>query len=250
MASILARQFPAGNTYTLDGNQWRESRTALSNLPEATRRQFQLVQGHGPFGLHEYLPQPAHYFTLIRNPVARVLSTYNYIYENKAHFLHEHVAKTGMSLTDYVVGQVNRMTDNGQVRLLAGVDKQVSYGQCTNELLEKAISNLQTQFLAVGVTEQFDLSLLTLSTWLGWRGFPFYRRKNTTRKRHSAPDEVAKARALIEKHNQFDLALHNFAKQRLLADAQSVSKTKLALFSWLNPLYGKAIASYQRMRKQ
>ncbi|HWL64453.1 MAG TPA: hypothetical protein VNP73_00615 [Actinomycetota bacterium] len=38
-------------------------------LPESYRRRIRLLKGHMAFGLHRQLPQPARYFTMVRDPI-------------------------------------------------------------------------------------------------------------------------------------------------------------------------------------
>src|SRR3954447_6940423 len=42
----------------------------FADVPEDLRRRYRLVLGHTVFGIHELLPQPSFYVTMLRNPVS------------------------------------------------------------------------------------------------------------------------------------------------------------------------------------
>ena len=51
----------------------------LGLLPLEQRARFRLVMGHFQYGIHEFLPQEYTYVTIVRDPVERVISHYNYL---------------------------------------------------------------------------------------------------------------------------------------------------------------------------
>jgi len=71
---ILLRQYKLSETYALAGRSVRDSFLELKRLPEEKKGGIRLLYGHMHFGLHEHLPQPCVYFTLLRDPVERVIS--------------------------------------------------------------------------------------------------------------------------------------------------------------------------------
>src|SRR5687768_14239089 len=48
----------------------------FQQLTEAQRGTYELLQGHFPYGIHDYIPRPTQYITFLRDPVARVVSLY------------------------------------------------------------------------------------------------------------------------------------------------------------------------------
>ena len=54
---------------------------------------------HG-FGIHAWVPGPARYITVLRDPVDRVISLYHYIAETPTHRLHRNVTVEGWTLDD------------------------------------------------------------------------------------------------------------------------------------------------------
>jgi len=78
--------------------------------------------------------------------------------------------------------------------------------------LDKAIANLDRDFLVTGLLERFDESLILMRQQLGWK-IPVYVRENVTQK--GAKPEVSDADLdVIREQNQFDIALYEHAWAR------------------------------------
>lgn len=164
-----------------------------------------LYSDHFWFGMHEHLPQPSTYITLVRDPVARLRSTYRH-----------RVARQGLTVSPAAWIRAGREPgfDNIQTRMLAGDTPANRRGPCTRTMLDAAQEHLLTHFAAVGVTERYDESVLVIAHALGLPALP-YRRLN-----QSAPgiDHGPFTAALEEQlaaQNAFDLELHRFAGSRL-----------------------------------
>jgi len=119
---------------------------------------------HMEFGLHECLSRPVSYFTLLREPVARVLSHYDFAAERRM--------TENMSLREQIAAHVEA---NLQTRLLAGPPDQIA-SLSPGERLEHAKRNLRA-CAVVGLTERFDETMLLLKKVYGWR-MPFYEHRN------------------------------------------------------------------------
>ena len=78
--------------------------------------------GHMGFGLHDYLPQGASYITMLRDPIDRIVSHYYYVLQNQGHYLHKEVAGKGLSLEQFADSALSTELDNGQTRVLAGLE--------------------------------------------------------------------------------------------------------------------------------
>jgi hypothetical protein len=132
----------------------------LRTLSPGQSSRLRLVQGHCSYGVHEVLPRPAAYVTLLRDPIERVLSLYSH-----------RVRLDGlkMGLDDYVRGGRDFAVDNAQVRMLAGVvDGDPRLVSVTEEMLERARRHLQ-EMQVVGVTDRFDEFVVLLGRRFGWR---------------------------------------------------------------------------------
>ncbi len=151
-------------------------------LPKKRRAEIKYIGGHIPLGLHEYLPQPSSYITLLRDPVDRVISEYYYVLRRPDHPFYSKVTSRKMSLKDYVRCEVSPGVVSGQTRAISGVqgvDSMTGSGPISRDILDIAKKNLIEYFMLVGLTERFDESLILLKRALGWRMYDiFYTKKN------------------------------------------------------------------------
>ena len=172
-------------------------------MPEERRRRFQVVRGHLYHGLHEYLPQGATYITMLREPVARFLSSYYFILRRPLHPLHRKLKRERLEVEDYLRLIPHR--HNFQCRLIAGVeDKVIDDGP----LLEMAKEHLAKSFSVVGICERFEESLMLIAKTFGWE-VPFYENRKVSKNR-SRVDQ--KAIDMIREHDRLDLELYEFGK--------------------------------------
>lgn len=175
-----------------------------------------LLTGHIGFEVEGKLPFPVHYITFLREPLARVISAYQYIRANPAHTHHARVVSNNMSLEDYIRARVSSINiDNGMTRLLSGepnAARDVEFGQCTAEMLRTAKSNLQNKVAVVGLTEQFDASLVLMRQRFKWQTI-VYKALNSTSGKGTSHPHSAELMALIAAHNELDLELYAFGKK-------------------------------------
>jgi Galactose-3-O-sulfotransferase len=180
--------------------------------------------GHVCFGVHRQLPQPFTYITMLREPVARVLSLYQYSRANTTAYYHKHAVD--QSLEEFVLHSPLMELDNGQTRFLAGDThdyfiNRTPVGQCNQDLLDLAKHNIDTYFSWVGLMEYFDPSLLLLGKKMGWNHC-LYLRRNTGKEKHR--DKVSDTlRNAIAERNSLDIEIYEYAKQRLLQELQQHS---------------------------
>ncbi len=176
-----------------------------------------VFKGHMSFGLHTHLKFPTTYFTFLRSPIERIVSHYYHVLGKPNHYLHETVKKNQMDLCSYVESGISTELDNGQVRLLSGLDSEthdVPFGACSNEMLNRAKSNIEKFFPIVGITERFDESILLLQKTYKWNT-PFYKKGNVNPSRPHLSLISEKEKAVIRKHNKLDEELYSFAIDRL-----------------------------------
>jgi hypothetical protein len=167
------------------------------------------------FGMHAYLRQPSRYVTMLRHPVSRVVSHYEYVRRTPEHYAHHEVVDRDLTLEAYVASGLSSEVNDGQVRLLCGRDsaEAVPHGEVSEDMLEAAAANLRTHVLAVGLTERFDESLLLFQRLLGWPDVR-YTPENTAPP-GARPSITSAARAMIERYNALDLRLYEQARQIL-----------------------------------
>jgi hypothetical protein len=190
---------------------WQTCLDMVKQMPSENLEQFRVFKGHMPFGLHKVLPGPVDYITFLREPVKRVISHYRMLHRKNVFpsGLVIDPSKKNWNLDAFPT--FFRDLDNLQTRMLSGANLNDPFGTCTEEHLRQAKANLD-QFKFVGLTEQFDLSLMLLKRLCGWR-WHFYVPDN-----RSTGDPAPLSPALLEEIrnlNRFDYELYRYAEERL-----------------------------------
>lgn len=222
---IVNRQFPSHLIFAFDGADMEGSLDRYRALPPERRGALRLISGHVAFGVHELIGRSADYVTMLRDPVERVISMYEYILRRRDHPLHGQVI--GMDLGEYVQSGVHPDARNGQCRWLSGHalrsgdDEHGRPPRDRPALLEDAWSNVQRSFVAVGLTERFDESLLLYRQRLGWRRLA-YRRENASLGRSPAAAFSAGALQAVREHNLLDIELYGRARAKFERDMAAV----------------------------
>lgn len=216
----------------------------LASLPPERVRQIRIVLGHLWFGVHEVLPGPFTYITMLRDPVDRVLSAY-----------HHRATRHGlrMSVEDYIRSERDTRMDNGQTRRLVTATREVAReGEITPALFDSAVRNLREHFTAVGLTERFDLSVLAMARSFGWRklGYVSY---NVSRRRPRAEDLPADVLAILRRHNEYDFELVKIARELLDRRADELGidpEADVAAFRRRLAIYQKVRPPYDAIRRE
>ena len=99
MAAALRYKYPS-RTLFLDSLY--EPLERIEEIPLERRRAARAVTGHLHYGVHRHMPQECDYITMLREPVARVVSMYRFILGNPRNWLHDEVAGSGMGLEEFV----------------------------------------------------------------------------------------------------------------------------------------------------
>ena len=185
----------------------------FQQLSPAALAKIEMLRGHFAFGLQQQLPETAVYFTILREPVDRVISYYHFIRRSPKHYCYEQVTQEKMSLEQFVTSQIDTLADNGQTRLLANLTTghEVPYGQCTPDLLAQAKQNLQNRMRVVGLTERFDETLFLLRAAFGWQKIRYSRQNVSADRKPTAVLPPATLEA-IQASNQLDSELYRFAE--------------------------------------
>ena len=243
---ILDKEYPGPATFTIGPDAYADI-DRFYELPAAELRYLRLLRGHMPFGLHRQLPQPARYFTMLRDPVERVISYYYFIRRTPEHYLYQTLQATGWDLAALLNSQLPVMMDNGQTRLLSGVWGDVAYGKMSESHLTLAQRHLSEHFAVVGLQEQFDSSLLLMQQAFGWRRIE-YEKHNVTRNRPLREELSAATLQAIRDANLIDIQLYEYARQmfkRQLRQQGLLLKGRVRLF----PLENRLRRRYWAFRK-
>ncbi len=236
--SILDREYGKKATFIIDVDNPGKSIAELARMPNESRRRILLLRNwHIPFGVHQHIPSPSTYITVLREPVNRLVSHYYHVSRTKDHYLHELVTSRRMSLHDYVTSGISTELDNDQTRMLAGAGDSIPFGQCAESLLTEAIDNIDRYFSFAGVTEYFDESLIHMHGILGWRKRPLYVRENRSKNKPplmAIPDRTI---AAIKQHNELDCRLYEHVKSQLEGTRSPAVIREIKKFQSFNLLY-------------
>ena len=219
MRRILQRQFPSREildlTQKIPDPRYRLRREGMPDLfaamPEAERLRPRLIMAHTIYGLHEHVPRPSTYVTLLRDPVKLVVSLYHFILRRPLHRVYDEVAGPELSLEDFLSSGVSLEADNSQVRALAG-DSTVPFGAVDESMLEAAKAHIERDFRWVGFVERFDEGLVTLQRAFGWSNTYYIPVNVASGSRTPLAEDIAEQ---IRSQNRFDIELYRWANERM-----------------------------------
>ncbi len=205
---ILEREYGHENVHHLTPPIGEDDLRAVEEKSRSANRR--VITGHFPYGVHEIFGDSSRYFTILREPVDRVISHYYFVLQQKDHYLYEKVAGTKMSLEDYVASDLTTEIDNGQLRMLAGhrwKGREIAIGSVTAELQEEVRQNIKRHFDFVGFSDRFDETALGLQKFYGWKT-PNYTSVNVTKKRASAQDVPDSVKQIVRERNRLEIELY------------------------------------------
>jgi hypothetical protein len=200
---MIERQYSPFAIFTIDPHRIRATAERLKRLPEERRRRLRVVRGHLPYGIHEFLPQGATYITLLREPVARVLSAYYFVLRRPLNPLHRKLKRERLRIEDCLRLFPDRQ--NLQCRFIAGVEDTAINDE---RLLDIAKENLSKSFSVVGLSERFEESLMLMAKTFAWE-IPFYENCRVAKTRPQIDPGTVE---MIRDYNRFDLELYEFGK--------------------------------------
>ncbi len=212
---IIKRQYRPSHLYHVGSAA--DDLAKFQRLPESRRAKIRFLMGHFEMGIDKYLPRPSTYFTILRDPVARIVSYYSHVRRDPDHYCYEMVNRQKMDLETFVRSQTDVMVSNGQTRMLAGVLYDFPFGKCDPDVLKAAKHHLDERFSFVGLAGQFDESLVCMQALFGWHAI-YYARRNATPEENGKKQLTSAAQQAILEVNQLDMALYSFARSRLASE--------------------------------
>jgi hypothetical protein len=217
---IIHRQFRPEEMFSL--YNIRKS-AKFTSLPEEQRNAVKMLKGHLPYGIHSaFTKGETEYFTILREPVDRVISNYFHCTVEKMHPFYTEFHEKKYTIKQLVEsGRIPNM-NNCMVRFFSG-EFDRAYDQCDEAMLEKALQHLDG-FALVGLNESFDIFLLRLMERYRFRN-PYYRRRRVSSTRMAVKDLDKETAETIRYYNRLDIELYRIMKekveqeQRALGDA-------------------------------
>jgi len=194
--------------------------------------------------LYQLLDRPLYHITLLREPIGRIISYFNYLQTNRRHKLHE--AAREMNFEEFLDSEDMVELNNGQTLRIAGLLKKrvLSEESRLPDALEDAKEMLRTRFTFFGVTEQYAEFLLMAQKVIGWKDIYFTRKNVSGRAAEHTPipDSLLDA---VRERNQMDIELYDFARQLFETRAREVGITPdlVERFNERNQRYEEIVAS-------
>lgn len=207
---VMQRQFGRDQAIEINAPTVEAANQTWGAMTPERRARIKCVRGHLPYRKDLFAPREITCFTVLRDPVARVVSEYYFNLRNAGERFHAALSRKGVTLDQFVDSELFAEVHNTQSRMLAGADP----GADPSQLLDAAIANLRDKMALVGVSERLDETLLLSRAILGWRWL-IYRRINVNPRRPPI-DRIAPATlAAIERANSLDRSLYRFACEQL-----------------------------------
>jgi hypothetical protein len=194
-----------------------------------------LYCGHYAFGLHEWLDRPAYYATVLREPVARIVSLYHYCQPMLQKYrerlqqvggdLHKlsalpKIADFYLDFEPWLRGEPNAESffaspcaelDNGMVRRFSGFGLQPA--PCPEEALSRAKETIERSISVVGLLERYPETLRLMAQTFGLPAL-HENRVNANSRKEQAPPLSDAVMETIRDMNRLDQALYDWAAER------------------------------------
>ncbi|WP_416666569.1 sulfotransferase family 2 domain-containing protein [Egbenema bharatensis] len=185
----------------------------LAKIPKDEVIHYRLFRGHlGFINLPELIPgKNLVNVTVLREPVARVISHYEYIRRMPGDPHYE--AVKDMTLEEFAqkltAGKVGKSIQTYHMAKTLRFDLE---GLTPAEILEVAKESLD-RFAFVGLVERFQDSLFLLSYIFGWKPILNSRKENAAKKKQPIDELPSSTLEIIQESTQWDAELYRYARE-------------------------------------
>ena len=174
---------------------------------------FNLVSGHFAYEGDINLPRCFKYITVLRNPIDRVLSTYNFFGSPTGgnHGVAKAMREKNMTFLDLVHSQDPTVFYwvHSNTMYIGGVGTQTPHLDM-EYWLDKALYNLQFNFDFVGIADRFDDTVFALKEKYGFKGEWEHLGKTPQEKKYELSDEeIAEVKRVL----RIDFIIYEYAKK-------------------------------------
>ncbi|ORC49122.1 hypothetical protein B2G74_13775 [Burkholderia sp. A27] len=191
-----------------DGGVANRRIDAFRALDPRDKNDVDLLRGHFVYGFDTGLNGVRH-VTLLRDPLRRLISFYFYALKDRGNYLHAYLKQRRMGLEQFLTSDVCLDLDNYQVRAISGAQFASVREPVAQQHCDDAKWHLEREFVAFGLTEQFDRSIGLFNHTFGWN-LPAIEQRNVGGYAAdlTLSDECLQ---LVREKNRFDIELYQFA---------------------------------------
>ena len=157
--------------------------------------------------VYQFVLRPMLHITMLREPVDRAVSYYNYTMQRRQSGLAR--GREDASFSEFFREPEAERIRNNQARFLLGRDLSAID---ETEAIRESKRILKDSFSLFGLVERYSLFLLMLSKTIGWKDL-FYKNRNVSHKTITKSSLAKDNLELIKSHNRIDLALYAYANQ-------------------------------------
>lgn len=202
-----------------------------SGVPIESNAKHALIS-HCWYGIHSLFKRKCTYYTILRDPVDRLLFVYSMVSGSKEYFhLYE-----GLSFENWIYKNFKFGVDNLQTRMLCsslfpnrqsyffiGNDWDIGGTEMTNSYLEEAIKNLKSSFCLVGLYENRESYINKIPEIFGFDKEKFRKYSNIYVGNKKNRSFILKKEDLepeliryIKNREKYDYILYNYVKDILI----------------------------------
>lgn len=212
--SILYRKYVRHQTFCFTGMPSQDMER-FNSLSKKQQQEIQLFIGHAPIITGIEAADRAPTITFFRNPIERVKSFCQHVYEGKSPHLVARFPPQSFCLDDFLQSDVPDLSNLQTKMLINSLECAApNYLQTMTEhqALDLAKCNLASKIDCFGIQEFFDASILQMAQRFGWR-LPIYASKNTKQNNRNL---IFAEHHLqwIRQANHLDIQLYQYAKQK------------------------------------
>jgi sulfotransferase famil protein len=211
---------------------------ALRHLDHASISKLCMIRGHQTYGLHRILKRPCKYFTILREPALRFVSAYFHAAYQTDLPLNRRIRENGVTLKELAEADDAVFGCDYLVRSFAAVP-EAAHAADGALFLELAKNNLYRDFVAVGITEKMEKSVLLFCETFGWN-IKGYRSQNINTK-YCIDDIDPEVLAIFRQRNPNDVAFYEFAVSLWEKQVKEISsfEEKLKHFDSTNHVHNR-----------
>jgi len=208
---------------------WNE----LLSITPIDFHKYRFIRGHFGYQLHKSLPKKPVYITMLREPIKRVISAFEYlkylssnstkyaIFQDKSleeilndpvqrlRFTNTQTRFTAIDMDDASFDKFCKRISKSEINEIENTLERLYDNNSESELLRLAKAHL-LDFAFVGILEKFDESLFLLWYTFGWKPIRNIHRYNETPKHQRKPINKETINQVAECNN-LDVELYNFA---------------------------------------